>query len=103
MVFHRSGKSSSYLSSHEDISYSVLFEIFVDGNEIQTDIFFDNVHLRATRQGGIHIHHACVKSIAGIGGNTTFACQFIEFLIPSAKVHYVVMLNHTTFWYTCGT
>ena len=77
----------------------VLLKIVIEGNQVKAQLFRDDMHRRATSQGWIHIHHAGIKSIAGVCRHLAVWLQVIEGLIPMTEadkvaVHQLAALGH---------
>ena len=69
----------------------VLLEILVQGNQVEANLLGDDVHCRTTSESGIHIHHASVEAVAGIGGNTALGIEVIVAMVPVAEGHQVAV------------
>ena len=69
MILHAGGKLVSYLRGHEHMGDMLLFEVVVQGYQIQSDSFWDNIYTGPGGQCRIEIHHASIKPIAGIGSH----------------------------------
>ena len=82
---------------------AVLLEIFVECNEIQTQLLRNDIYRGAAGQCGIHIHHVGIETIAGIGCYTTVGSQFVITLIPMTEAYEIAVLQLTTLWHSSRT
>ena len=67
MVLDTRGKLIAHLRRHERVGDMFTLEIVVQGDEVQTNLFRNDMNGSAAGQGGIHVHHAGIKAITGIG------------------------------------
>ena len=100
MILDAGGKLVANLGGHERVGDVFALEIVVKRNEIQPNLFRYDVHRCAAGQGGIHIHHAGIETIAGIGSHLVFGLQTIEPLIPMNERHEVSMRQLTALRHT---
>ena len=63
----------------------VLLEVFVEGNQVESNLFRNNVNCCSTSQSRIKVHHASIKAIARVSRNTILCLQVIKTLIPVAE------------------
>ena len=85
------GKLVAHLCGHERVGDVVLLEVLVQGNQVEADLLGHDVNGGAAGEGGIHVHHAGIKAIAGIGGHPVLGLEVIVALIPVAEGHQVGM------------
>ena len=78
----------------------VLLKIVIEGNQVKAQLLWDDMHRRATGQGWIHVHHAGVKSIAGVSSHLVLRLQVIEGLIPMTEADKIAMHQLTALGYT---
>ena len=101
MVLDACRKLIAHLRGHKRMGDGVLFEIVVQRDEVEAYLLGNDVHRRSACQCRIHVHHAGIEAIAGIGGHTMLGMQVVEALIPVAKRHEVAMPELTALRYAC--
>ena len=67
----------------------VLLEIVVQCNEVEADFLGNDVNAGTAGERRIHVHHAGVESVTGIGSHLMLRLQAVETLIPVAEGHEV--------------
>ena len=77
------------------------FEVVVECHEVEAQFFGYDVQGGTTSQCWIHVHHAGIETIAGVGCHIVLWFQVIVTLIPMAESDYVAMCELTSFWNTC--
>ena len=75
-------------------------KIVVKRNEVKTNLFGNDVNRSTAGQGGIHVHHAGIETIAGVGSYIVFRFQTIIPLIPMAETNQVAMRQLTALRHT---
>ena len=95
MVIKIHCKLTTYLRGHERMGDAFSIEVVVQIRQVQTDILADDIDRSATGQGRVHIHHACIETIAGIGCHLVLRLQVIVAMIPVTEGHKVAMLKLT--------
>ena len=85
VVLDARGKLVSHLSRHKGIGDVLLLEIVVQGNQVETHLFGDDIHCGATREGRVHVHHVGIEAIAGVGCHPAFRLQIVIAMIPMDK------------------
>ena len=103
MVLDACGKLIAHLRGHERVGDMVLLEIIVQGDEVESDFFGNDMHRCTAGQRGIHVHHAGIETIAGVGGHLVLGLQAVETLIPVAEGHQIGMGELATLGNTRGT
>ncbi len=103
MIIHIGGKLEAHLGGHEGMRYIVFVEIFIQIGKVETDVVAHNVDAGAASQSGIHIHHAGVEAIAGVGCHTVVGSETVIALIPMTEGHQVAVLQLTALRRACGT
>ena len=76
------------------------FKIVVQRNEVETNLFGNDVNRSTAGQSGIHVHHAGIETIAGVSSHIMFRLQVVIALVPVAEGHEVTMRKLTAFGYT---
>ena len=99
MVVHL-GKLASHLCGHEGVGNMVSLEIVVQGYQVEAYFLGDDIHRGTSGQGRIHIHHAGIEAVAGIGSHMVAGLQVVVAAIPVAEHHQVTMLQHATLGYS---
>ena len=69
MVLDACGELVAHLRGHERMGDAILLEIIVQRDEVEPDFLGDDMHRCSAGKRGIHIHHAGIEAIAGIGGH----------------------------------
>ena len=100
MVLDTRGKLIAHLRRHERVGNMFTLEIVVQGDEVQTDLFRNDMNGSAAGQGGIHVHHASIKAIRSVGSHPMFRFQVVVTLVPMTEAHEVAVfqlaaLGHT--------
>ena len=81
---------------------AVPLEVVVQGNQVQANLLGDDVHRSATGQRRIHIHHAGIEAVAGIGCHLVLRFETIITLVPMAEADKVAMRQLTPLGDTRG-
>ena len=92
-VVHIRGKLVAHLRGDERVGDAVGVEVFVEVRQVEADVFTYYIYGGAAGQRGIHIHHAGVEAVAGIGGHMTLGRQPVVALIPVAEADEVAVLQ----------
>ena len=100
MILYAGGKLIAYLCGHERMGDVFTLEVVVQPHEVEAEFLGNNVYTGSTRQGRIHIHHARVEPIAGVGRHPTLLRQFVVTLIPMAETHEVAVFQLAPFRHT---
>ena len=75
-------------------------KIVVKRNEVKTNLFGNDVNRSTAGQGGIHVHHAGIETIAGVCSYIVFRLQVVIPLIPMTEADEVTMSQLTALGYT---
>jgi len=97
MVLDIGGELVAHLRGDERMGDALAVEVFVQVRQIQADVVPYDVDTRSAGQGGVKVHHADIKTVAGVGGHLVARSQLIVFLIALAESHYVAVLNLAAF------
>ena len=81
----------------------VLLEIIVQGHQVEPQFLWDDVDGCAASKGGIHVHHAGIETITGIGGHPVVGLKVIVALIPVAEGHEIGVGELASLGHTGGT
>ena len=103
MVLDARGELVAHLRGHERMGDAILLEVIVQRDEVEPDFLRDDMHRCSTSERGIHVHHAGIEAIAGIGGHLVLGFQIIEALIPVAEGHEVAVSELATLGNARGT
>ena len=103
MVLDARGELVAHLRGHERMGDAILLEVIVQRDEVESDFLRDDMHRCSACERGIHIHHAGIEAIAGIGGHLVLGFQIVETLIPVAESHEVGVSELATLWDTRRT
>ena len=100
MILDISGKLISHLSRHKRVGDMLALKIIVQCHEIEPQLLWNDVNRSSTGQCGVHIHHAGIETIAGVGSHLVAWLQVIITLIPMAEadkitVHQLAALGHS--------
>ena len=85
------------------MGYLVLLEVVVEGYEVETQFLGDDIYRGTTGQRRIHVHHAGIEAVAGVGCHIVFGFQTVIALIPMAECHQIAVLQLAPLRYACGT
>ena len=88
---------SAHLCRHEAVRDTVFLKQGLDRRQVEPDLLRNDHDRRAGGEGRIQIHHAGVKSIAGISCHTRLWRQGIEIPEPAAEVTEVPMFQNHPF------
>ena len=97
MVLDVCGKLISHLCRHERMGDLFALEIIVQGHEVETQLFRNDIDGSTAGQGRIHVHHASIKAIAGICCNFMSWFQSIIALVPMAEANKILVSQLTAF------
>ena len=97
------GKIKNNIVISDDITDIVFFEIVVESYQVETYFLGNDVQCRATCESWVHIHHASIKTVAGIGCNATLGLEVIVAMVPVTKRHKVGMCELAAFGHTSRT
>ena len=100
VVLDAGGKLVAHLCGHEGVGDSLALKVFVDGNQVEPDFFGDDMHLGPACECRVHIHHAGIKAITGVGRHATALTQVVVTLEPIAEGHNVLVFELTPFGHT---
>ena len=75
----------------------------VKGAKVMTDSLRDNAHARAAGEGGVLVHHVCIKPVTCKGRNAVSGLEAEILIVPRAEVHKVALLQHDALRRTSGT
>ena len=73
---------------------AVFDKIVLDGDQIQTDLFIDDMQLTAADQNRIHIQHMRVKAVARVRGRAAVFIHAVGCDIPLTEAAQVTVLQH---------
>ena len=88
------GEHHAHLCGHEAVRDAVVGDEAVQFRHVVPGILRNDVHGGARRQGGIHVHHAGVETVAGVGRHPAFRGEAVIVPVPGAEVHQVAVLQH---------
>ena len=97
MVVAVHGELAAHLGGHEGVGDALLVEVVVQVGQVQAYVVADNHYCGACCEGRIHIHHAGVKAVAGIGGHLVAWTQVVVVPVPMTEGHEVAMFQLTAF------
>ena len=72
MILYRGSKLIAHLCGHEGVCDVILLKVVVQFNEVEPNLFWDDVYRSSAGQCRIHIHHTGIKAIAGVCRNLAF-------------------------------
>ena len=81
----------------------ILFEVVVQGDKVETQFFGNDIDGSTAGQCGVHVHHAGIETITGIGCHMVLRLQVIELMVPVAERHKVAMGELASFGNASGT
>ena len=93
MVVHLC-KLAAHLRCHESVCDVVGLKVIVQRNQVEADFLGDDVHGGASRQGGIHVHHASVETVGGVGRHVVAGLQVVVAAVPVTERHEVTVGKH---------
>ena len=89
VVLDACGKLIAHLSGHERMGDIVLLEVFIQRNEVETQLLRDDIYGGSTGERGIHIHHAGIEAITGVCSHMMLWLEVVITLIPMAETYQV--------------
>ena len=102
MVLNACAKLIAHLRGHKRMSNLVLFEVVIEGYEVETQFLGDDIYRSTTGQGRIQIHHTCVETVAGIGCHVMLRLQTVVTLIPMAEADQIAVCQLAALGHTRG-
>ena len=93
MVVAVHGELASHLRGHEGVGDVLLVEVVVQVGQVQAYVVADDNDGGACCEGRIHVHHAGVKAVAGIGGHLVAWTQVVVVPVPMTEGHEVAVLE----------
>ena len=93
---------AAQLGGHEDQSHPRVFKIPVDGFDIKTHLFRNNMDHGACCQCGVEVHQTGIKTKACIGCHAVGILQLVIASVPGAKVGHVLVVDADPFGLSCG-
>ena len=93
LVLEVGGKLIGHLCGHEDMGDVVLFDVVVQGDEVQAQLLGDDVDRSPMGERAEHLHHRSVEAVAGIGADAALCGDVLCPRIHVAEGHHVAMLQ----------
>ncbi len=87
MILDARDKLVSHLCRHKGIGDLLFIKIVVQGNQVETQLFRNDIYRGATGEGGIHVIHIGVEAIAGVCCHLVACLQVEVTVIPMDKGH----------------
>ena len=93
----------AHLGGHETMRDAVFRDETVKGAKVMTDSLRDNAHTSAAGEGGVLVHHVCIKPVTCKGRNAVSGLEAEILIVPCAEVHKVAVFQHDALRSTRGT
>ena len=101
MIIHIGSKLITHLCSDKGVGDAVTVVVFVQCRQVQSHILFNDIDTCPTGDGGIYVHHAGIKSIAGIGSHPAGGVHLRLPLVPVTEVHQISVLQLASLRQAC--
>ena len=96
------GEHHAHLGGHETVGDAVTGDEGIQLAHVVAGLLRDDAHAGARGEGGIHIHHAGVEAVTGIGRHLAGDIQIVILAVPGAEIDKVAMLKHNTLGHARG-
>ena len=103
MIIYAGRKLITYLRRHETVGDAVTLKILIEGNEVKAEFLRYDMHTGTRGKRWVEVHHAGIKAVAGIGGDSMFWTQVVITTIPIAEGYQIGMYQLTAFGYARRT
>ena len=94
-------KLVSHLCRHKGDGDVLALEILIQGDKVQTNLFWDDIQRGTTCKCRIRVIHISIETIAGIGRNLVCLLQVVVAMIPVDESHQITMHQLTALGHSC--